>query len=514
MSLGSIPLPRRVSDAQFVGDLFGLFKRHRIETGEAGSFAQFESLLASKDTFRSQLFTLCTAISHMADEDLSGEQLLDLISRALDDPEMGVPEGARKAFLSGYDAWSNRHLDADDTWPPVRQSAPVNEPIPFPHHPAETAAEPAPPTMRPTVARPAGTRTVQEALLMAKTESAFELPPRTATMPGTSIEGLTISELTKLLEEIEHRMTRIKPQVNELTGPGLSPAESSERPTKVRDIGESSKAAAAATLGPSLVSAPAPTSPLALDEPLLIGQPDPVKEDKFMARHAYLNPGRRLPPNTPVPELRSLVMPVVVAPVAYVASPPPPPPVAFIPPVEAASPVVFAVPDSALMAAAVAAPALPVATPANPTLAGLASRGAIVDHSSKLPIAVVYQSEASRLYFHMALGVFAAFLIVACPLAGVVLFRSLHPVHHYVYHGLAPEAQTDGDVPGVPVAGDPPAVTASPKAELPTAAPWGSVPAKPDGARATAHSRTGHSSASEHSLRHQPSVAVWPPAPQ
>jgi hypothetical protein len=502
-----------VSDAQFVGDLFGLFKRHRIETGEAGSFAQFESLLASKDTFRSQLFTLCTAISHMADEDLSGEQLLDLIARALGDPEGdSVPESARKAFLSGYDAWSNRHLDADDTWPPVRQSAPVNEPIPFPHHPAETATEPAPPAARPTVARPAGTRTVQEALLMAKKEAAFELPPRTATQPGTSVEGLTISELTKLLEEIEHRMTRIKPQVSELSGLVLSPAESSEWPTKVRDIGESSRAAAAAPLGPSLVAASVPTSPLAVDEPLLIGQPDPVKEDKFMARHAYLNPGRRLPPNAAVPELRSLAIPVAVAPVAYVASPPPP--LALVPPVEAASPVVFAVPDSALMAAAVTATALPVATPANPTLVGLASRGAIVDHSSKLPIAVVYKSEASRLYFHMALGVFAAFLIVACPLAGVVLFRSLHPVHHYVYHGLAPEAQTDGDVPGAPVAGDAPSATATPNSELPTAVPWGSVPAKSDGTRATAHSRPGHRSASEDSPRRQPSVAVWPPPPQ
>jgi hypothetical protein len=199
----------------------------------------------------------------------------------------------------------------------------------------------------------------------------------------------------------------------------------------------------------------------------------------------------------------------MVAPVAYVPSPSPPPPFAFVPPVEAALPVVFPVPDSALIAAAVTP-----AAAAGPALVGLASRGAIVDHSSKLPIAVVYQSETSRLYFHIALGVFAAFLIVACPLAGVVLFRSLHPVHHYVYHGLAPEAQTNADVTGVPVTGDPPVVTASPNSELPTAVPWGSLPAKPDGTRATTHSRGGHASASEHSLRREQTVAVWPPPPQ
>ena len=53
MSLGSIPLPRRVSDAQFVGDLFGLY---------AGAFAFEESLgtesLTGPDLTPEQFFTM------------------------------------------------------------------------------------------------------------------------------------------------------------------------------------------------------------------------------------------------------------------------------------------------------------------------------------------------------------------------------------------------------------------------------------------------------------------------
>jgi len=509
MSLGSIPLPRRVSDAQFVGDLFGLFKRHRIETGEAGSFAQFETLLASKDTFRSQLFTLCTAISHMADADLSGEQLLDLISRALDDPEMGVPEGARKAFLSGYDAWSNRHLDADDTWPPVRDSAPGNGPIPFPQ-PAEDLPEPATPVGRAPAVRPPGMRTVQEALLMAKKEAAFELPPRAAAPPGAGVEGLTISELTKLLEDIEHRMSRIKPHMGQLNGLVHSPGEGAERTVKLRDLGESSRAAAAAQLRPSLVAPSAPVTPLVLEETSLIGPPadtDLPMEDKFLARHAYLNSTRRVPAAAP-PELRRLVTTGVAAPSVYV----PPPPPASVAPAKAASPVVFAVPESAMIAAAVAPPSVPGG--AGPTVAGSLSRnGAIVDHSANFPIAVVYKTEAFRLYFHIAVGVFAAFLMVGCPLAGIVLFRSLHPVHRYVYHDSTSGIQTDAD--GVNDAPDAtPTPAAGKSSELPAAAPWGSVAGKPDGPRTANHAQGSRSTNGEYAAKRKSTVAVWPPPPQ
>ncbi|MGH9594622.1 MAG: hypothetical protein ACRD5L_16145, partial [Bryobacteraceae bacterium] len=123
-----------------------LFKRHRIESAAPGP-ASFESCFASKDNFRSQLFTLCTAISHMSEDDLSGEQLLQLIGRALDvaensDGSLEIPDSMRTAFLSGYDAWSNRDLNEPAPWPPLREPA-ANEPIPFPAAEPATTEQPA-----------------------------------------------------------------------------------------------------------------------------------------------------------------------------------------------------------------------------------------------------------------------------------------------------------------------------------------------------------------------------------
>jgi len=93
---------RKMSEGQFVADLAGLFERRRIALGEPHVCEQFEILLTTSDAFRSQLFTLCTAISHMSEQDLSGEELLDLIARALraqpaDGP--ALPAVLRQNFL-------------------------------------------------------------------------------------------------------------------------------------------------------------------------------------------------------------------------------------------------------------------------------------------------------------------------------------------------------------------------------------------------------------------------------
>jgi hypothetical protein len=219
-----------------------------------------------------------------------------------------------------------------------------------------------------------------------------------------------------------------------------------------------------------------------------------------------LNSTRRVPQAAP-PELRRVVTTGVAAPSVYV--PPPPPPAASAAPAGAPPPVVFAVPESAMIAAAVAAPSVPGV--AAPTVAGSLSRnGAIVDHSANFPIAVVYKTEAFRLYFHIAVGVFAAFLMVGCPLAGVVLFRSLHPVHRYVYHDLAPAIQTDADGVINPQ-GETPAAGKS--SELPAAAPWGSVAGKPDGTRARNHTQGRRGLDSTYPARRKSSAGVWPPPP-
>lgn len=109
---------------------------------------------------------------------------------------------------------------------------------------------------------------------------------------------------------------------------------------------------------------------------------------------------------------------------------------------------------------------------------------------------MAYKSERFRLYFHIAVGVFSAFILVGCPLAGVVLFRSLHPVYRYEYHGLAPA------VPSAADAVVPPA-TAGPTA--------GVTPA----VAASAAAPTAHASASRGTKKpvKRPSpVAVWPPS--
>src|ERR1039458_2817218 len=90
MSFLSASVPKKVSDNQFIGDLMNLFERRKIKTGDLATFENFASTLASNDAFRSQLFTLCTAISHMSADDLSGEQLLALVARALGGP--GLPK--------------------------------------------------------------------------------------------------------------------------------------------------------------------------------------------------------------------------------------------------------------------------------------------------------------------------------------------------------------------------------------------------------------------------------------
>src|SRR6478672_13484891 len=84
MSLGvAISHKRKMSDGRYVADLAALFERRRIDLGDLHVCEQFEILLRTSDSFRGQLFTLCTAISHMSEEDRTAEELLDLIARAL-----------------------------------------------------------------------------------------------------------------------------------------------------------------------------------------------------------------------------------------------------------------------------------------------------------------------------------------------------------------------------------------------------------------------------------------------
>ena len=137
MSSLSIAPPGPISDHQFVGDLMTLFLRSKVKCGYPRGLERFASELVSNAALRSDLFALCTAISHMAAEDLSGEELLVLVARALGGPEVAkgaaageIPAAMRSAFLEGYEAWSNRAavIERPLPWTPARQSSPGDEP--------------------------------------------------------------------------------------------------------------------------------------------------------------------------------------------------------------------------------------------------------------------------------------------------------------------------------------------------------------------------------------------------
>jgi hypothetical protein len=491
MSLGSIPRQRKVSDAQFVGDLMGLLKRHRIESAEAGGFAQFESYLASKDAFRSQLFTLCTAISHMADEDLSGEELLGLICRAMGasdrDGVPEIPDGMRTAFLTGYDAWSNRSMGEQDVWPPERKGTPINEPIPFPQ-PTEALPEPE------HGLRVPGLPTVQEALLMAKRQAPFELPLRVgpvqttpmvspnpaattgsnplsiSSIPGANVENLTINELTQLLEDIERRMSRIKPHMHELSSLIQTPADRSDRVARTRETGDSDAARAemtAAVIRPSLVPprAEVPLTPLEA----ALTTTENLEDDPFVARHAYLNPKRRytIPLGSPAP---------------LFAMPTPPPP----PTIEAAA----AAPVAAPVAAASAEPPKIRIIPI--------SSNVVVEKCENVEAAIESEPDLYRILIHIAIGVLAAVILIAIPLAGLMVYRSLHT--RYEYQNFQPAAQPVAD----PTAASPDGSGANPNSSPAAGAPVSNAPA----GKGVSKTRT-------HPAKHNgpPPVAVWPPPP-
>jgi TonB family protein len=214
----SIPQPRKISDTQLIGDLMVLFERRKVKCGDPSSFEDFTSELGSNNKLRGDLFALCTAISHMASEDLSGEELLVLVARALSGTAVAkgavpeIPESMRKAFLEGYEAWGNRAafvMEEPAAWPPPRKTSTGDG--------AESSSQAdSEPGKRKDPAE--GTRTIQEALEIARERSPHGVLGPRFNAPVPNIEHLTVSELKKLLEEIEHRVSRIGPHVGQLGG--------------------------------------------------------------------------------------------------------------------------------------------------------------------------------------------------------------------------------------------------------------------------------------------------------
>jgi protein TonB len=419
----------------------------------------------------------------MAEEDLSGEQLLTLVARALSGAAMAkgaaieIPDSMRTAFLTGYDAWNNRGCDIKEplSWPAPRPAAQRDEPPP-------TSNSPVPGT-EPAIAKPhaPGIQTIQEALEIAKrrfpTEPAL---PHPADMGAkiANIEGLTLSELKALLEDIEHRVTRIQPQVRELNSATQPPAADFGRRERMHEIDDA--------LG---ATAPEPDPPYSAHRS---PSPSSMDESAFLARHAYLRSTRRVLPEIPAPggHARPATAPSAAA---YAAAPAPGGHASFVAPapvpLAAAAPAPSAAPASVPLAAAapmplaaaapifisppvpepVAVPAQPAnvaaPTPFEPAIIPVAAP-ALPKHFAEatFPIddlraamaAAHDPNAASRtngaLYFRVGnvrvgpqtvIGFLVAFVIITGGLAGLLIYPSLHPHYFYSDQGLKPITTTD-----------------------------------------------------------------------
>jgi protein TonB len=440
-------MPTKISDAQFIGDLMNLFERRKIPVGDPASFQIFESELASNDLLRSGLFTLCTAISHMAEADLSGEQLLALVARALAGPAVAkgaaieIPDGMRAGFLKGYDAWSNRDSD-------------IREPLPWPAPRPVQREEPA--TQQPDAAeepiavkpRAPGIHTVQEALEIAKKRFPAEPAlPHPADMGAkvANIEGLTLSELKALLQDIERRVTRIQPQIQELDTMSRVPAGDFARREKMHEIDEA--LSAAEPLGASHRS---PSS-------------SKLNEAAFLARHAYLSPTRRVVPQVQVTAGNAGAAPAPAAIPVMATAAAPAPFVAAVP--VAMSPAVqerVAIQPFEVARAIPFEPAVvPIAAPDPPKHYAevfqppTEVRAAVVAP----PNPVAADPRAGSVYFRVGglrlgprtvLGSLVAFIMIAGGLGGILIYPSLHPYYFYSESGLQPVRSTDSPQSATP----------------------------------------------------------------
>jgi hypothetical protein len=468
MSLGlavSQRNPRKLSEGQFIADLAGLFERRQISLGEPHVCEQFEILLTTSDAFRSQLFTLCTAISHMSEHDLSGDELLDLVARALrTQPEDGsaLPAVLRQNFLSGLEAWNNRGLQGEDEWPPMRKPVASVSQQPRPAAAPDSGEPQAAP-------RPTGVPTLQEALEKARIRGGnrplrpelvqpSEPAPAEAPVAAADPNAAAIQELNTLLGQIEERMSRLRPQLVEpdaasTAAPVLPRASAVERmptppaaPPEVLDI---FKAGAAGS------TAPPAAQQLSTED----------REAAFLARHPYLDPRRAK--TAPVidailSEPATTVSPVAASALAVPVTPPAEPELALVPVKPEPEPELRLLPRTVELE--------PVAQKQKP-----------------LPPTLVIP-ESMRLKTYLAIAVLAGVVLVGTPISAVVAYRYMHPL--YIYDQAKPQPD--------------PAAAAPQPADA-------SAPADSDDAGGNSGAQNKRSRRKAQQTRRKPPVAVWPP---
>jgi protein TonB len=527
----SLARPGNFSARRYIGDLAGLFERQRRRAGVALTPESFAADLAGNDTLRSSLFSLCSAISRMAEHDLSPEELLDLVARALGgagsaEGESGtpIPEDMREAFLSGYAAWQNRDLQATahgDAWPPagtVARKPPMREPMPEAIAHSEAAAagrntfEPATPA--------SGHRTVQEALGLARNQHAADLEPGPrAAFAHDSAGSMTLGELKHFLDEMEHRAGRIGPHVQQLNSAAQEPErQERERPTALPGsvipfpdrrgnaldgVEEAPQPGFNPDASARRRSVPTPNLRVETDarppgiDALLAAAPAwakatpaarSVDEEAFLSRHAYLSPARR--PGTLAP-----------ASLYYAETPAQPlaPPSAALP----ADPPIAPVQTALTFTATTPAPP--------PPRIGLdAEDDPLLSPMERL------QTYMLRLPPRRVFLILAGLTVFAGGLAGLMAYRTLHG-HVREFKDLEPAARFGVTPPTTPAsapADSASAIAAPAAAPVQTAAtpPVGIAVPRPEVQQspvATTSRSVPHSSA-----EHLPPVAVWPPIPQ
>jgi TonB-like protein len=530
----SMARPGKVSERQYLGDLAGLFERQRRRTGVALTPDSFAADLAANDALRSGLFTLCNAISHMGEHDLSPDELLDLVARALcgaasAEGETGthIPADMRDAFLSGYSAWQNRDtqpitaFDPED-WPPV---APAARKPPARETATDAVASQKEIAANGGISGPAisstGRRTVQEAIGLARRQRP-EFPDTPSSLPaGPDTGSMTLGELKHFLEDIEHRVSRLGPHLQQLKSAGLQPARyDRERPALLtggvipfpdrrgKAIGEfdeewlspvkpdpiAPRRSAPALHDDPLSASAAPTDnrPPGIDALLAAASAwanslptaRSFDEDAFLSRHAYLAPSRR-PGATAPASLYYAETP---------AQPLAPPPAAL---------------QEVPVAAIVKNPA-PLAAPA-PVIAAPSLIGLDAEEDPLLSPLERLHAYLLRLPPRKVFLALASLTIFAGCLAGFMAYRTLHG-HAPQFKDLEPTVRfgAAGDSPPVSIATVAPIAQTLPAAQsvatvTPAPAPL-AKPAAPAPAIA-AHPRPHLTPA------HTP-VAVWPPVPQ
>jgi TonB family protein len=202
-------------ELQFIGDLTNLCKLHKVSCGDSRDLTHLSDDLVSNEKFRLDLFALCTAISHMGTADLSSEQLLTLVARAVAGSGISVsntdlPQEARSAFIDGYETWSKRELEVEfEPWPEDP------EPDPLPPLPGRSRF----------FAAAARTHAVPETKNGSPNYHATNGASHHHVPGNTPLENLTLSELRMYLEDIENRVRRIEPHLEQIAPQKLAPDE-------------------------------------------------------------------------------------------------------------------------------------------------------------------------------------------------------------------------------------------------------------------------------------------------